>query len=148
MIYCITQGSSSYRTHRYVFAALYSTSTGRTGQNIFWCDFDPLYNHHAFGAERFQPFVQKKLDLEDFAQKLGASRGWNEFGFKASGDNRQDNPQGREYEKDPLCEKCKNAPANPDKHDLVLYLHSYKYSGPDWAFQVIPLNRPVGPCIS
>ena len=104
---------------------------------------DILYNHTAFGVERFKPFVQKELDLEDFGEKLGNSRGWdNEFGYKLkskSGMAETENQKCKDFERDPLCKKCSNLPADPNHHDLILYLHCFKYAGPDWSFQEIDL---------
>ena len=87
-----------------------------------------------FGPERFQKFVQKDIDLEEFAIEMAKTRGWTENGFREEpGQLKAD--VNEEDSIDPLCVKCKNRPADPPKEDLVLYLHCFKYSGPDWSFE-------------
>ncbi|XP_050390895.1 uncharacterized protein LOC126810023 [Patella vulgata] len=36
---------------------------------------------------------------------------------------------------DPDCEECKLKYLNPSPADLILYLHAYKYKGPDWEYE-------------
>ena len=90
---------------------------------------DMLYNHHAFGVERFESMKQKKIDLDEFHKELAKSRGWNEHGFK-SGEKLESNDV-----RDPLCPKCNENPADPIAEDLVLFLHCHRYTGPDWSFE-------------
>lgn len=98
---------------------------------------DMLYNHRAFGPERFQPMIQKELDLDDFHRELAISRGWNEHGFKSAGTEgtKLDHVRKERHEKDPLCPKCNEQPADPVAEDLILYLHCLCYTGPDWTFK-------------
>ena len=35
---------------------------------------------------------------------------------------------------DPLCEMCTLEWHDPKREDLVMYLHAYRYQGPDWEF--------------
>ena len=88
-----------------------------------------LYNHHAFGTERFEAMKQKKINLDEFHKELAISRGWNEHGFKSAKE------QSNKDEIDPLCPKCNEKPADPVAEDLVLYLHCLCYTGPDWKFK-------------
>lgn len=36
---------------------------------------------------------------------------------------------------DPYCQECKFHYKDPKPKDLVMYLHAYKYSGPDWEYE-------------
>ena len=36
---------------------------------------------------------------------------------------------------DPLCEMCTLEWHDPKPEDLVMYLHAYRYQGPDWEFR-------------
>ena len=97
---------------------------------------DMLYNHPAFGQERFEPMVQKELDLDEFHKALAISRGWNEHGFKSAVKKDEEVKEEETHgEHDPLCPKCNERPADPVAEDLILYLHCLCYTGPDWTFK-------------
>lgn len=36
---------------------------------------------------------------------------------------------------DPYCNECKVRYKDPEPKDLIMYLHAFKYSGPDWAYE-------------
>lgn len=36
---------------------------------------------------------------------------------------------------DPYCQECKTLYKDPQPKDLMMYLHAFKYSGPDWAYE-------------
>ena len=63
---------------------------------------------------------------------IGKTRDWGEKQYRVS---TEESDSTIEYEKDDLCDKCKIPPGDPVHEDLVLYLHAYKYSGPDWEFE-------------
>ena len=62
---------------------------------------------------------------------MAKTRGWTENGFRET----QNIANEIDGVTDSLCVKCKNKPADPPKEDLILYLHCFKYSGPDWSFE-------------
>lgn len=37
--------------------------------------------------------------------------------------------------KEPMCKYCINSYQDPKPKDLIMYLHAFKYSGPDWSYE-------------
>ena len=66
-----------------------------------------LKTKKVFGPERFEKFVQKDIDLEEFAIEMAKTRGWTENGFREepgqlNADVNEDDSM------DHLCVKYKN----------------------------------------
>ncbi|XP_050431168.1 pseudouridylate synthase RPUSD2-like isoform X2 [Adelges cooleyi] len=38
---------------------------------------------------------------------------------------------------DPYCKECKTRYRDPKPKDLIMYLHAYQYSGPDWKYETV-----------
>lgn len=36
---------------------------------------------------------------------------------------------------DPFCQECKTSYKDPKPKDLIMYLHAFKYSGPEWSYE-------------
>ena len=91
---------------------------------------DPIYNDPVFGSERFEHEKQKLLTEEEILTGMGKTRGWGENMYRLDSSN-----ENAAVDIDPICDKCNEPPADPKHEDLILYLHAYKYSGPDWSFE-------------
>ena len=72
--------------------------------------------------------------MDEFAIEMAKTRGWTENGFREE-PVQADKDANDDDSIDSLCVKCRNRPADPPKDDLILYLHCFKYSGPDWSFE-------------
>jgi len=102
---------------------------------------DSMYNHKAWGDERFQhgPCTKDVLEVaRELSQDYNFSpyRAWQSKLDKESSVvssnclNTDDN-----LTKDKTCETCHRPIPDPDVKKMIMYLHAYRYKGIDWDFK-------------
>lgn len=95
---------------------------------------DPIYNDPVFGPERFQSMKQKEnLTAGSIIDGLSRTRNWGDNMYRVKANASPTNTAQEVI--DPICDKCSEEPADPLHEDLILYLHAFKYAGPDWTFE-------------
>ena len=109
-----------------------------------------MYNHEAWGDERFRygpctknvADVVETLSLDyDFSPYQSRQRKSAKNCPKESRDNSTASfgyPQSRlgfDLDFSETCDICRNPISDPDRSEMVLYLHAYRYKGTDWEFK-------------
>ena len=119
---------------------------------------DPLYNHEAWGEERFQsgPCTKNVFDVvlaisrtyehDPYVMLNPSETPQNETAAKSNKDSQIVNKTVDSSSSDteptesntphfsPTCPECRNPLPDPVMKWMVMYLHAYKYKGSDWEF--------------
>ena len=101
-----------------------------------------MYNHEAWGEERFEhgPCTKSVIDVAmDIAKGYKFDpyfklRALSENKAASSNDNTEIPVSLQGSGVSELCESCQKPTAEPDRDEITMFLHAYKYRGNDWNF--------------
>lgn len=111
---------------------------------------DPLYNHWAWGNERFHKghctkptneilkYIKDYRSVDDIKDalkqiKVNIERKLIKNGRRPWEEILQDSQNGK-YSYDNTCYDCLYGVPEPKQYKSIMWLHAHKYKGPDWDF--------------